>query len=318
MDLVTVTDTVLGLNKTAIRITTIDEDESGFLELTAEEFPLGFATATLYQPGNPSNTPLNRNVAVAAVNTPIIFEPPEGLVGATPQIWIAASGGAAGAADPNWGGYNVWLSVDNAHYTSVGFKVGPARQGLTTATLAAYSSTNPDTLDTLAVNLAESAGVLASGSSLDAQLGNTLCIVDGELISFQTATLTSANHYALTTIYRGLYGTTGASHASGAPFARLDAAIFKMNLPAQFINVALFIKLQSFNIFGGGLQDLSTCTAYSYVPSGVATEHPVATALEVASVMDFGLTTQAVGTQDDFGASLTLPVSIDVDLGLAQ
>ena len=38
--------------------------------------------------------------------------------------------------------------------------------------------------DTLAVNMAESGGVLASGTALDAQLANTLCIVDGELLSY--------------------------------------------------------------------------------------------------------------------------------------
>ena len=71
----------------------------------------------------------------------------------------------------------------------------------------------------------------------------------------QTATLTSANNYALTTLYRGLYGSAIAAHSSGAQFARLDNAVFKYDLPAQYVGRTLYIKLQSFNVFGGGVED---------------------------------------------------------------
>jgi hypothetical protein len=317
MDLVTVSDTILGLANAPIRLTEIEEDESGFLSVTAEEFPLGAATATLYPTQTVTNNPLNRSVVPDPVNTPIIFEPPSALVGGSPQVWIAASGGSGGVADPNWGGANVWLSVDGSTYTQVGSMVGATRQGLTTASFPSFSGTNPDTTDTLAVNLTESGGTLTSGTALDAQLANTLCIVDSELISFETATLTTANHYSLTTIYRGLYGTTAASHSSGAPFARLDSTVFKYDLPAQFVGVELFIKLQSFNVFGAGLQELSACTAYTYIPSGAASDHPVAEALLVATSMDFGLVTGTVATEDDYGNGFTLAVEIDVDLGAA-
>ena len=112
---------------------------------------------------------------------------------------------------------------------------------------------------------------------------NTLCIVDSELVSYETATLTSANHYSLTTLYRGLYGTAIAAHSSGAPFARLDSAVFEYDLPAQYVGKTLYIKLQSFNVFGGGVQELSTCAAYTYTPTGVAVDHPVARAMLVGS-----------------------------------
>ena len=161
MDLVTVSDTVLGLANAAIRITEIEEDENGFLSVTAEEFPLGAATATLYPTQPVSNNPINRSVIPDAVNTPIIFEPPESLVGATPQVWIAVSGGSAGAVDPNWGGCNIWLSLDGTSYSQIGTISQPARMGTATAALPLFTGTNPDTADTLAVNVAESGGVLA-------------------------------------------------------------------------------------------------------------------------------------------------------------
>ena len=315
MDLVTVSDSLLGLSNAPIRITEIEEDENGFLQVTAEEFPLGSATATLYATQPVSNNPINRNVVPDSVNAPIIFEPPAALVGATAQVWIAASGGSGGVADPNWGGAFVWLSLDGSSYFQIGTIVSPSRQGVLTAALPTFSATNPDTTDTLAVNMAESGGVLSGGTALDAQLTNTLSIVDGELISYETATLTSANNYSLTTMYRGLYGTAIAAHSAGAKFARLDSAIFEYDLPAQYVGQTLYLKLQSFNVFGGGVQELSACTAYTYTPTGVAIDHPVARALLVSTSMDFGSVTATAGTADDFGTPPSLVVELDVDLG---
>jgi hypothetical protein len=317
MDLVTVSDAILGLSNAPVRIIEIEEDESGFLQVTAEEFPLGAATATLYPVQPVTNNPINRNTAADPVNAPIIFEPPVALVGAAPQVWIAASGGAGGVADPVWGGASVWLSLDNASYSQIGTIAAPARQGLLSSSLPVFAGSNPDTADTLAVNMAESGGVLTTATALDAQLGNTLCIVDAELVSYATASLTGVNQYALTTLYRGLYGTTAAAHIAGAPFARLDDAAFKYDLPLQYVGRPLYIKLQSFNVFGGGVQDISTCAVYSYTPSGAAADHPVARALSVSIVIDFGSVAVAAAASDDFGTPLTLAVALDVDLGAA-
>ena len=315
MDLVTVSDSILGLSNAAIRITEIEEDENGFLQVTAEEFPLGVATATLYPTQGVTNNPINRNVAADPVNAPVIFEPPSSLIGSTPQVWIAASGGSGGVADANWGGCFVWLSLDGASYSQVGTITAPARMGVTAAALPSYGGGNPDTADTLAVDLTESGGALASGSATDAQLGNTLCIVDCELVSYETATLTAAAKYNLTTLYRGLYGTMIASHLSGAPFARLDNAIFQYVLPAQYAGTTLYIKLQSFNVFGGGVEALSSCAVYPYTPTGAALDHAIARAWLTGAPMDLGAVSGSVGPSDDYGTSFTLAVELDADLG---
>jgi hypothetical protein len=318
MDLVTVSDTILGLSDAPIRITEIEEDENGFLSVTAEEFPLGVATATLYATQPVNGNPINRNVAADPVNVPIIFEPPSALVGATAQVWIAASGGIGGVADQNWGGCNVWLSSDGTTYTQIGAIVGPVKQGVLTASLSSYSGTNPDTGDTLAVNMSESGGVLASATDLEAQLASTLCIVDSELVSYATSTLTSTNNYSLTYLYRGLYGTATASHSSSAPFARLDNTVFKYDLPSQYVGIELYIKLQSFNVFGAGVQDISACVPYTYTPSGIAIDHPVADEiLIIGGSWDFGLITETVVAEDDFGTPFTLAVEYDLDFGVA-
>jgi hypothetical protein len=317
MDLVTVTDPLLGLANAPIRIIEIEEDENGFLSVTAEEFPLGAATATLYATQPVTNNPIDRNIAVAPVNAPVIFEPPAALAGTAPQIWIAASGGSGGVADPNWGGCNVWISADGSSYSQIGTIVGPSRQGVLTAALPAYGAPNPDTGDTLAVNLAASGGVLQSATSLDAQLANTLCLVGSELVSYASAALTSASHYALTYLYRGLYGTTITSHPAGAPFARLDNAVFTYDLPAQYVGAELYIKLQSFNVFGGGLENLSSCMVYTYKPVGTGFFGPVSQALALGLGLDYGLASVGINESDEWGLASDAYVSV-IDLGLAS
>ena len=162
----------------------------------------------------------------------------------------------------------MWLSSDGTSYTQIGTMVGPAVQGVLTASLPPYGGTNPDTADTLAVNMAESGAALTTASTLDAQLANTLCIVDAELVSYATATLTAAHQYSLTYLYRGLYSTAIAPHSTGAQFAFLNSgAIFKYDLPARYVGREIYIKLQSFNVFGGGVQNIAACTAYTYTPT---------------------------------------------------
>ena len=65
-----------------------------------------------------------------------------------------------------------------------------------------------------------------------------------------------------------MYGTTAAAHSTAAAFARLDGAVARYALPANFIGQTVYLKFPSFNVFGGGLEDLSNCAVYSYVPSG--------------------------------------------------
>lgn len=317
MDLVTVTDLLLGLSNAPVRITEIEEDENGFLQVTAEEFPLGAATATLYATQPVVNNPIDRNIAADPVNVPIIFEPPPSLAGPAAQIWIAASGGTSGFADPNWGGANVWISTDGASYANVGAISGPAAQGVLTASLSG-SAGSPDTADTLAVNVAESGATLATATDLQAQLAATLCIVDNELVSYATSTLTAANRYSLTRLYRGLYGSTITAHSVGAPFACLNgSAIFKYDLPTQFIGVTLYVKLQSFNVFGAGLQDLSGCAAYTYKPVGSGVFGPVASSLSLGFNLDYALASGGVNESDDFGLASDPYVST-IDMGLAS
>lgn len=326
MDLVTLTDAGLGLSRTAVRIVDIEEDEDGLLAVTAEEFPGGTATAVAYPVQTSASVAVNRNVAPASVNPPLIFEPPATLTsGGEAEVWIGLSGGSGGSADPNWGGATVWISRDDASYTAIGMVMSVARQGVLVAALPSsggQSSGVPpftaiDLTDTLAVNMQESAGELNSAATQDAENGVTLCLIDDELLAYTNASLISAGTYALTGLARGLYGSAPASHASGAQFTRLDNAIFKYALPSIYINSGFYLKFQSFNVFGQAAQPLADCTAYSYTPVGSSWLGSVAQALASGANVDCGIASGAASGYDDFG-SASDPYPYLIDLGLAS
>ncbi len=280
MDLVTLTIPELGYNKKPVRITAMREDDSGKLEVDAEDFPWGTATPTLYPHQTGTGYVAQANSDPGAISTPIIFEandrlsltgnyevwlgacgPTVAITGATniagtpiqitatghkfksgQKVTIAGVGGNTAAngtwtitqIDPDnftldgsignaaytsggvavnqdWGGASVWVSPDNSNYVQVGKMYGPSRMGVLTAQLV--SSADPDTTHTLAVDVTQSSGTLNSGTQSDCDNFRTLCYVDGELISYEDATLTGAYRYDL-----GAHGSpasiTAASNAS--------------------------------------------------------------------------------------------------------
>lgn len=261
MDLVTLTDIGLGLNKTPVRITQITEngDESGF-DVVAEEWPFGTASATLYATPNPLGGAANANVAPGSTNTPTIVEVPGPLKTSPLDLFIAASGGAT------WGGADVWISTDNVNFNKVGRIIGAAAMGTLTSTLPSTSTIWPtfDTGDTLAVDISASGRTLSSYSATDTTNLVPACYVDGEWVAFENATLTSPGHYNLTTLYRGLFNSAAASHGVGAKFFLVDASVARIPWPQGFTGQTLYVKLPAFNIYGAALEDIAAVASFSY------------------------------------------------------
>jgi hypothetical protein len=317
MDIVEITDANLGLTNYPVRIDTIEEDDKGLLTITAEELTVGVSTPVYYPSSglSPAFVP-NQNIGVYPVTVPpLIYEPPTAASGGTPVVWVGASGGSAGVADPNWGGAYVWLSIDDVTYEQVATLTQPIVQGVLTAGLAAASGW--DTTDTCAVNLTESDGDLDGTSIAYAQQGGTLSLVDGELFAYENATLTGTTAYNLTDLARGLYGTTGASHASGAGFYRIvvGQTVAAYDLPANYIGVTLYLKFQSFNIFGAGVEDLSSCSVYTYTPSGSGVTDPIAQQLLSGFPVNLGSVTATPATVFDNFGSVTGAVTQTINLG---
>ena len=312
MDIVELTDSNLGLSAYPARITSIEEDDNGLLTITAEELTVGVSTPAANPRTGTGGFLPNRGATAAAVNAPLIYEPPPELTGNVAQVWVGASGGSNGVADPNWGGAYVYLSLDNVSFSQIATITKPLRQGVLTAPLAAAGGW--DTTDTLAVNLAQSGGALTGTSATSAEQGATLALVDNELLAYESATLTASNAYNLTGLERGMYGTTGAAHASGATFNRLDDAVVKYDLPSQYVGKTLYFKFQSFNVFSAGAQAVSSAAVYTYTAMGSGALGPVTQALLVGTSMDWGLVRAGVSESDDWGGAAGA-IYASVDLG---
>ncbi len=287
-DLLTLTRAALSLSRQPVRITEIQENADGSIDFTAEEF-LGTASAPLYGAQASAGNLTNTNVDPGDINTPILFEPTDELAAGTLQIWGAVSG----VDTTIWGGCNVYVSYDGITYQKQpGQVLGPARMGTLTAALPAFTE-NPtgqtvDTTNTLAVDIASSGSELTSGTQDDAAALNTLCYVDGEYIAYQTATLTGVGEYDLDYLVRGAYGTEAqmeaGAHPIGSAFARLDAGIFKVPYDQSRIGATIYIKFQSFNVYGGGLQDISALSPVTYVIQGTALASPLPDVTDLRTV----------------------------------
>lgn len=259
MDIVTLTDSGLGLNQYPVRIKEVAESADGLLSIVAEELVVGASSAARYniqssagyqgQNGDPGN-----------VFAPVIFEPPLDLTGGKNEVWCAVAGGV------DWGGCDIWASFDNATYQRIGTLFGAARYGVVVGAVEPS-----DTSMTVELNTDQQ---LLSGTSLDADTNQTLCLVNNEFINYESSML-GTGQYLLGELRRGVYGGA-TSHAAGSTFVRVDRAIFKHPIDnLGMIGQTLYVKFLSFNGLGQRQQLLPDVTAYSYLlqggmPSGVS------------------------------------------------
>src|SRR5712691_3860680 len=128
--------------------------------MTGTITPIGVGTATLYPRQSSAGSGIDTLVDPGNTNPPIIFEPPAALSGGDLDVWLIASGGV------NWGGCQIWVSSDGNTFAMAGTLYRGARQGVLTATLPSHA--DPDTADTLAVDLSQSQGQMLSGTTADA------------------------------------------------------------------------------------------------------------------------------------------------------
>jgi len=96
----------------------------------------------------------------------------------------------------------------------------------------------------------------------------TLCYVDGEFLAYANAELKGVGRYTLGNLTRGAYGSAIDAHAAGSKFVRIDEALFKYAVPRNWIGRTVWVKLVSYNVFSGGIQDLASVPAYSYTIKG--------------------------------------------------
>lgn len=292
MDLIEITDELANIIGEPVRITSMEEQDDKGWTVVAEPFIYGMSSPTplITTTPVPSGGGGNANASAGNVNSPIIFEPVARLLANTnqPQIWIGVS-----SSSLIYGGCEILISTDGgASYQTLGTLTGSATTGVSTADWPAAA--DPDTTNNLALDLTESNGELVDYTTAEENnFGYPSYIAGGttaipyELMAYGTATLTSTSKYTLQAtgsgnqLRRAVFGapTTGegVDHPSGSRFLFLNPAgigILKVNLQPQWIGTTLYFKILSYNNLGGGLQDPSTVTVYTYTPTGVAVTAP--------------------------------------------
>lgn len=282
MDIVTITDEALGLQLYPVRILEINEDETGVLSVTAEEFPAGIGHAALYPHQDSVGNRPSHTVDAGNINAPIIFDAPVELTNGDYQVWMGVSGSL-----PSWGGCQVWMSNDGVNYAQVATFRSKSRMGVLSANMPAnYAAT--DTTSTLSINTFESGGEILSVTDADLNALTSLIYVDGEFMAYRDATLTGVNAYDLKQFKRGLYNSNIGAHISGSNFIRCDDQLVKISLPIDQIGKTKYIKFLSFTIYGDDVQDLSQVSYYTYTPTG-QTQSPVTLVTASARAKSFFL-----------------------------
>lgn len=252
MDIVTITDESLGLNQFPVRITRVEEDEEGVLSITAEELAVGSRSAVEYDLQS-SNGYQGGNEEPGNVNAPVIFEPPLDLTSGKNQIWVATSGGI------NWGGCNVWASLDNATYEMIGTMYGSARYGTLVSAIDADDTAMQVQLNT--------SSQMFSGTLEDAEVDATLCKVGDEYINYIDSTLDGSGRYTLSGMLRGRFDDAS-THNAGESFVRIDRAIFEYDFNSNMVGKQIYLKFTSFNGLEQKEETLDEVTAYSYTING--------------------------------------------------
>lgn len=248
-DLVRITDEASGISNTVVMIKSIDEDEPGFLSVTAVSWFQADYSAAEYDVHEVDRPDFDFNAPPGNTDTPAIFQPPADLTTNGLELWLAAKG-----VSENWGGCTVYVSDDNEYYRTVGQITNNARFGPLVSNISASATSMEVDIN----------GTLLSGSSQDAERANTLLWVGGECMSYTTATLLQNGHYRLDGLIRGQYNTTPAAHASGSTVVRCDEALLRAPFDKEDIGKTLYLKFCSFNIFGAAEQSLADVQAYQY------------------------------------------------------
>ena len=249
-DKVRITDEASGIVNQVVLIKEVTEDNHGLLSITAISwFAANYGEAE-YDVHEVDRPDIDFNVPPGNTAAPVIFQPPADLTQNGLEVWIAAKG----VDSTSWGGCTVYVSDDNQYYREVGQITNNARFGPLVSNITADATR-------LEVDIN---GTMLSGSLQDAERANTLLWIDGECLSYQTATLLQNGHYQLSGLIRGQYNTTPAAHDSGSTVVRCDTALLRGPFRKEDIGKQLYFKFCSYNIFGAMEQSLADVQAYQY------------------------------------------------------
>jgi hypothetical protein len=238
MDLVTIPQGVLdgtgSTVKVPVRITEIQDDETGELKITAEEFPWGNASATLYPKQSGSGFNPAAGNADPGNTVAVVIEAPNRLALQKGNIlYILCTG-----STPDWGGCDIYVSTDGTDYTFYERCNTPARTGVLQTALPSASGTatgftaSPNPATGLASHTATFSTTLtwsaAGYTTVDIYLGGgpgvgTLVFSNQSPSSSGSVTATTGNQYYLcdhvsgfVIAILGVIGTTATPTGAGS------------------------------------------------------------------------------------------------------
>ena len=285
MDLITITDPVLGFDHVPVRLTSCQEkgpeDNNGYA-IECEAIPFIYGLNSPVEAETTDHVPytVDKNQIPASVNAPVFIECTEGLAERkdVAQLWIGVSD-----SDTVYGGCQVWVSTDGGiSYKLLGVIDGNCVTGNVATDWPL--GVDPETVNDLVINLAESNGLLETYDTTDEDHFAYPCIVAGadplipyEVIAYADALETSTNHFTLKAtgghyLRRGVYDSPCTDHPVNSRFAFCDPAgtgLLKVTLPPEWVGLELKFKFAAFNSYKAGTQDLADCTVYSFTPLGV-------------------------------------------------
>ena len=249
-DLVTLTESTCGLHKQIVVITDVQEAQDGELQITAIGKPAGVYAPTKYDVHENERPFVDYNKPAQSILDATFIQPPADVMGKGQELWVGVS------TPQEWGGCEVWMSDDpTANFQSMGMINTTARIGKLVSPLSAEGNS-------CIVRMVN--GMLKSGTHIDAERGNTVCYINGECLSYETATLNADGTITLNNLVRGQFNTPIGNHNAGDKLSRLDEAFMRIQYRKQDVGKKIYAKFTSLNNLGGQQEDISRVKQYEY------------------------------------------------------
>jgi hypothetical protein len=155
---------------------------------------------------------------------------------AAPGFYVAADGPGSIYYSPDGG--TTWISCGPVRGTAI--------LGVMTSVLSASGAVagSFDHTNTATVTLDDAGTSISSTSETAVSNTQNIAVVGGEILGFATASITSALHYTVSDLLRGLRGSTMTGHSSGERFVVASAsAITRISVPVALIGSTILVDM---------------------------------------------------------------------------